>query len=231
MANFSQSVEEQKTRKRAPFDGDLNFHSSLILSGQNFPSCLAVCLFVGVCLSISEPQCWAGPGWATGVSAMGWEVYVLQLRALSLVCLSWTAGQAVIIQTGLWTGCCVSLAWVTSHTHLLAQKHTFMMGQTGNHIHTHTNSYQKHMFTHSWTQEDMQTCMPALICTETHNNTLLITTKWACTDLCLNVIDHLQLSRHSAWRPVCLLCLFVSLFVWRDGWLACCLFMADHLSQ
>lgn len=111
----AQSAQEKKTGN-APL---LIVQPSLHLFGtQFFPLRLPLCVFVGICLTVF----WVTTlGWAEaeapGVLAVGWEVCVLQLGALSLVCLSWAAGQAVIIQMGLWTGCCVvPMARVTSHT-------------------------------------------------------------------------------------------------------------------
>lgn len=113
----AQSAQEKK--KKTGNALLLIVQPSLHLFGTKFfPLRLPLCVFVGICLTVFWVTTlgWAEAG-APGVLAMGWEVCVLQLGALSLVCLSWAAGQAVIIQTGLWTGCCVvPMARVTSHT-------------------------------------------------------------------------------------------------------------------
>lgn len=117
----AQSAQEQHKKKTKQTGNALLLivQPSLHLFGTKFfPLRLPLCVFVGICSTVfwvttlgrTEAE-------APGVLVMGWEVCVLQLGALSLVCLSWAAGQAVIIQTGLWTGCCVvPMARVTSHT-------------------------------------------------------------------------------------------------------------------
>lgn len=142
-----------------------------VLSGTEFSPC--VChfwVFAGVCLAVSESQRWAGLG--RGLPALGWEVCVLQLRALSLVCLSRAAGQAVIIQTGLWTGCCVvPTARVTSHTCTLSLCKVSFLKKKGKketkkmvehtwwcvtykcihtHTHAHTQSTSKNHTSYMW---------------------------------------------------------------------------------
>ncbi len=89
-ANFF--AEEQKTWKHAAFDEDMNSHQSFIPSGQNFPSSLSVCLFVGVCLSIYEPQCRAGPGRGGFCDGVGGLCFAAQSSKSCLSVLSsWTS--------------------------------------------------------------------------------------------------------------------------------------------
>ena len=177
MANFYSSQWKNKIRrKHALFDDDLNLYSSIILSGQNFPSCLAVCLFVGVCLFIFEPQCWVGLGHRGFCSGVGGLCF-LQLGALSLVCLSWAAGQAVIIQTGLWTGCCVvplRLGLHPTHIHTLSRSNTHTTGTLAT-IYTYTTKARRRRRKkrHPKIRKYVQT----QVSTEMHNNTSLITTK------------------------------------------------------
>lgn len=123
----SQSVEEQKTRKRSTFDDDLSLHPSFILSGQNFPSHVAVCLCVGICLSISESQCWAGLGHRGFSDGVGGLCFAAQSSKSCLSVLSsWTScnNRNGPLNRLL---CCASLAWVTSHTCTLAlsETHTY----------------------------------------------------------------------------------------------------------
>lgn len=116
--------KNRKTRKRAAFDDDLNLHSSFILSGQNFPSSLAVCLFVGVCLSISEPQCWAGPGHRGFCNGVGGLCFAAQSSKSCLSVLSsWTSCNNTNGPLNMLL-CCAALAQVTSHTRTLARSET-----------------------------------------------------------------------------------------------------------
>ena len=109
----AQSVEEHKN--------GFNLQSSFILSGQNFPSSLAVCLFVGVCLSISEPQCWAGPGRRGFSDGVGGLCFAAQgSKSCLSVLSSWTSCNNTNGPLNRLL-CCAALAWVTSHTRTLAR--------------------------------------------------------------------------------------------------------------
>lgn len=148
--------------KHTPFDDDLNLHSSFILSGQNFPLCLAVCLFVGVCLSISEPQCWAGPGQRGFCNGVGGLCFAAQSSKSCLSVLSsWTSCNNTNGPLNRLL-CCAALAWVTSHTLACSEKHTYDGADWQPHAHRFIPKTYVH--THTHTQVDVQTCMQARVC-------------------------------------------------------------------
>lgn len=123
----------------------MSLHPSFIFSGQNFPSHVVVCLFVGICLSISESQCGAGLGHRGFSDGVGGLCFAAQSSKSCLSVLSsWTSCNNINGPLNRLL-CCAALAWVTSHTCTLAlsETHTYDGACWQPHAHMLTNSYTK----------------------------------------------------------------------------------------
>lgn len=129
----------------------MSLHPSFIFSGQNFPSHVAVCLFVGICLSISESQCGAGLGHRGFSDGVGGLCFAAQSSKSCLSVLSsWTSCNNINGPLNRLL-CCAALAWVTSHTCTLALSETHTYDGACWQPHTHA-----HKFIHKITRSHAQ---------------------------------------------------------------------------
>lgn len=229
MANFfPQVTESTKQRMDAAFSSDLNLHSFFAAFQQTSPHAWQF-IYAGVCLSISEPQCWAGLDHRGFCNGVGGLCFVAQS---SKPCLSVPSSCTSCNNTNRPLNrllCCAALAWVTSHTLALCETHAYAL-MTARLATAHTFKFMPKTHVHTL----INTSRCAGMHEHANNCVLLIVYHNQLNSLipaCRTLIDHLKLCHHSAWRPVCPSPLLVCLFVWTGGWLACCLFMADHLSQ
>lgn len=205
----SQSVKEQKTEKCLAFDDYLNFCIHL-LSFQNKTSSHtlhSVCL--GICLSVSESQCWAGQGhrgFSDGVGGLCFAT--LSSKSCLSVQSSWTSCNNINGPLNRLL-CCAALAWVTSHTCTLA--HSVMHKYDRACVDTTCSQiYTEIPFSHTPDHR----CMFNLASTSMHRFTQQYTVDLLHISL-ISALLGLIILNSAATLPdsvfVCLLCLFVCL--------------------
>lgn len=119
------------------------------------PDSLSICrrLFVhfwAAVLGLARPQ---------GFLRWGGRSVFWSSELLSLVCLSRAAGQAVIIQTGLWTGCCVVRIWVWLHPTHFRDTHSWLATTQTNKLmpKTHVPNLTSRDLWAGWTHTCMRT--------------------------------------------------------------------------
>lgn len=135
--------KKQETWRNPPSDDDLN----LPFRTKRLLSCLAVCLCVGVCLSISGPQCWAGPGHRGFCDGVGGLCFAAPSSKSCLSVLSsWTSCNNTNRPLNRLL-CCAARGWVTSHTHTCSLRDTHTLCPSDWQPHTHKFIRQKTVHT------------------------------------------------------------------------------------
>lgn len=196
MANFfPQVTESTKQRMDAAFSSDLNLHSFFAAFQQTSPHAWQF-IYAGVCLSISEPQCWAGLDHRGFCNGVGGLCFVAQS---SKPCLSVPSSCTSCNNTNRPLNrllCCAALAWVTSHTLALCETHAYAL-MTARLATAHTFKFMPKTHVHRL----INTSRCAGMHEHANNCALLIVYHNQLNSLipaCRTLIDHLKLCHHSA---------------------------------
>lgn len=188
LANFfPQVTESTKQRMDAAFNSDLNLHSFFAAFQQTSPHAWQF-IYAGVCLSISEPQCWAGLDHRGFCNGVGGLCFVAQS---SKPCLSVPSSCASCNNTNRPLNrllCCAALAWVTSHTLALCETYALMTARLAT---AHTFKFMPKAHVH--------TLINTSRCAGTHEHLIVYHNQLnSLIPACRTLIDHLKLCRRSA---------------------------------